>query len=169
MEKKMETTIMGYIGTTIRIHSFIPSSPKESKLQYRLQNRRSQIYHCGSMFLWILAPANSTILLRAVPGGDLSPLAMSKVRSSGVQDSHINTCGEPPKSTGISRLKTCGNFRKQGDPNIDPINCASNYEGCQNNTPNFGRPSCQGKLKKLLCQRLRDLHLQHPKSLQTHL
>ena len=25
MEKKMETTIMGYIGTTIRIHSFIPS------------------------------------------------------------------------------------------------------------------------------------------------
>ena len=24
MEKKMETTIMGYIGTTIRIHSFIP-------------------------------------------------------------------------------------------------------------------------------------------------
>ena len=24
----METTIMGYIGTTRRIHSFIPSSPK---------------------------------------------------------------------------------------------------------------------------------------------
>ena len=28
MEKNMETTIMGYIGTTIRIHSFIPSKPK---------------------------------------------------------------------------------------------------------------------------------------------
>ena len=27
MEKKMETTTMGYIGTTIRIHSFIPSPP----------------------------------------------------------------------------------------------------------------------------------------------
>ena len=25
IEKQMETTIMGYIGTTIRIHSFIPS------------------------------------------------------------------------------------------------------------------------------------------------
>ena len=25
MEKKMETTALGYIGTTIRIHSFIPS------------------------------------------------------------------------------------------------------------------------------------------------
>ena len=25
MEKNMETAIMGYIGTTIRIHSFIPS------------------------------------------------------------------------------------------------------------------------------------------------
>ena len=24
MEKKMETTIMGHIGTTIRVHSFIP-------------------------------------------------------------------------------------------------------------------------------------------------
>ena len=30
MEKNMETTIMGYIGTTIRIHSFIPSQPKVS-------------------------------------------------------------------------------------------------------------------------------------------
>ena len=27
MEKKMETTIMGHIGTTIMIHSFIPSYP----------------------------------------------------------------------------------------------------------------------------------------------
>ena len=24
-EKKMETTVMGYIGATVRIHSFIPS------------------------------------------------------------------------------------------------------------------------------------------------
>ena len=30
MEKKMETTIMGSIGTNIRIHSFIPSYPKVS-------------------------------------------------------------------------------------------------------------------------------------------
>ena len=28
MEKKMETTMMEYIGTTMRIHSFIPSLPK---------------------------------------------------------------------------------------------------------------------------------------------
>ena len=28
MEKTMETTMMGYIGTTVRIHSFIPSQPK---------------------------------------------------------------------------------------------------------------------------------------------
>ena len=28
MEKTMEATIMGYLGTTIRIHSFIPSYPK---------------------------------------------------------------------------------------------------------------------------------------------
>ena len=28
MKKKMESTIMRYIGTTIRIHSFSPSSPK---------------------------------------------------------------------------------------------------------------------------------------------
>ena len=28
MEKKMETTMMGYVGTTIRIHSFFPSQPK---------------------------------------------------------------------------------------------------------------------------------------------
>ena len=30
MERKMETTIMGFIGTmtTMRIHSFIPSQPK---------------------------------------------------------------------------------------------------------------------------------------------
>ena len=32
MEKKMETTIMGYKGTTIRIHSFIPSYSKTSTL-----------------------------------------------------------------------------------------------------------------------------------------
>ena len=25
MEKKMETTIMGYVGITMRVHSFIPS------------------------------------------------------------------------------------------------------------------------------------------------
>ena len=30
MEKRTETTIMGYIGITIRIHSFIPSQPKAS-------------------------------------------------------------------------------------------------------------------------------------------
>ena len=30
MEKKMETTTMGYIGTTIRIHSFMLSQPKAS-------------------------------------------------------------------------------------------------------------------------------------------
>ena len=30
MEKRMETTIMGYIGTTVRIYSFIASSPKAS-------------------------------------------------------------------------------------------------------------------------------------------
>ena len=28
MEKKMETTTLGCIGTTIRIHSFMPSQPK---------------------------------------------------------------------------------------------------------------------------------------------
>ena len=27
MEKNMETTIIGYIGTTMRTHSFIPSCP----------------------------------------------------------------------------------------------------------------------------------------------
>ena len=30
MEKKLETTRMGYMGTTVRIHSFIPSQPKVS-------------------------------------------------------------------------------------------------------------------------------------------
>ena len=30
MEKKMETTILGYRGTTLRIHSWIPSSSKVS-------------------------------------------------------------------------------------------------------------------------------------------
>ena len=30
MEKKMESTIMGYIGTTISIHSCIPSQPTAS-------------------------------------------------------------------------------------------------------------------------------------------
>ena len=33
MEKKMDTTIMGYIGTIIRIHSFIPSQTKASKVE----------------------------------------------------------------------------------------------------------------------------------------
>ena len=28
--KRMETTVMGYVGTTRRIHSFIPSYPKAS-------------------------------------------------------------------------------------------------------------------------------------------
>ena len=28
MEKEMETSIMGYIGTTVSVHSFIPSYPK---------------------------------------------------------------------------------------------------------------------------------------------
>ena len=28
MEKNMETTMMGHIGTTLRIHSFIASEPK---------------------------------------------------------------------------------------------------------------------------------------------
>ena len=31
MGKDMDTTMMGYIGTTIRIHSFIPSGPQVSK------------------------------------------------------------------------------------------------------------------------------------------
>ena len=31
MGQKMETTIMGYIGTTTWIHSFIPSYPKVSR------------------------------------------------------------------------------------------------------------------------------------------
>ena len=30
MEKNLESTIMGYIGTTLRIHSFIPSRPTAS-------------------------------------------------------------------------------------------------------------------------------------------
>ena len=30
MEKKLENTVMGYTGTTVRIHSFIPSSPEGS-------------------------------------------------------------------------------------------------------------------------------------------
>ena len=30
MDKNMETTILGYTGITIRIHSFIPSKPKVS-------------------------------------------------------------------------------------------------------------------------------------------
>ena len=29
----METTIMGYIGTTISIHSYVPSSPKASRAE----------------------------------------------------------------------------------------------------------------------------------------
>ena len=29
---EMETTIMGFIGTTVRIHSFIPSYPKVSNV-----------------------------------------------------------------------------------------------------------------------------------------
>ena len=33
MEKKMETTIMGYMGTTIRIHSFIPFNPSEASFE----------------------------------------------------------------------------------------------------------------------------------------
>ena len=33
MEKTMETTTMGYIGTTLRIHSFIPSYPKVSSMR----------------------------------------------------------------------------------------------------------------------------------------
>ena len=32
MEKKLETIIMGDMGTTTRIHSFIPSQPKASFL-----------------------------------------------------------------------------------------------------------------------------------------
>ena len=39
MEKNMETTIMGYIGTTVRIQTFIPRYPKVSKAKgfYRVQ------------------------------------------------------------------------------------------------------------------------------------
>ena len=33
MERKMDTTIVGYIGTTLRIYSFIPSYPKASPPQ----------------------------------------------------------------------------------------------------------------------------------------
>ena len=36
MEKKMETIIMGYRGTTIRMHSFIPSQPKISCWQWKM-------------------------------------------------------------------------------------------------------------------------------------
>ena len=35
MDKKMETTIIGYAGTTIRIHSFLPSSPPKASLRFR--------------------------------------------------------------------------------------------------------------------------------------
>ena len=38
MEKKMETTIMGYVGTSIRIQSFIPGQPKvSSRFGFRVQ------------------------------------------------------------------------------------------------------------------------------------
>ena len=50
MEKNMETTIMGYIGSTKRIHSFIPSSqevrntlPKSKKFGPHVGGRKS----CG--------------------------------------------------------------------------------------------------------------------------
>ena len=42
MEKKMETTIMGFIGTTIGIHSFTPSYPKASLRHHVLQDNRSK-------------------------------------------------------------------------------------------------------------------------------
>ena len=34
MTKKMETIKMGYIGTTMKVHSFIPSLPKASYWGY---------------------------------------------------------------------------------------------------------------------------------------
>ena len=39
MEKKMETTILGYIGTTSKAHSFIPSEPKVRLKELELHNR----------------------------------------------------------------------------------------------------------------------------------
>ena len=38
MEKNMETTTMGYIRTTVRIHSLIPSYPKVRFVQLLLRN-----------------------------------------------------------------------------------------------------------------------------------
>ena len=40
MERKMETTRMGYRGTTLRIHSFIPNLLAKSKLTLGLQKPR---------------------------------------------------------------------------------------------------------------------------------
>ena len=43
MEKNMETTIiMGYLGTTMRMHSFIPSYPKVSLSCMGCPRRRLQ-------------------------------------------------------------------------------------------------------------------------------
>ena len=38
MDKTMETTMMGYIKTTIRIHSFIPSCPMGKFFRHELEH-----------------------------------------------------------------------------------------------------------------------------------
>ena len=57
-EEKTETTIMDCIGTTVRIHSFIPSEPKVS-LKLNLQHTSPDqiaasklVYHSSFHFLF---------------------------------------------------------------------------------------------------------------------
>ena len=55
MEKKMETTMTGCVGTTIRIHSFIPSKPKERFLLGNLApaNLHMTIYPYVNIYIYI--------------------------------------------------------------------------------------------------------------------
>ena len=55
MEKKMETTMTGCVGTTTRIHSFIPSKPKERFLLGNLApaNLHMTIYPHVRIYIYI--------------------------------------------------------------------------------------------------------------------
>ena len=74
MVKEMEATIIGYIGTTIRLHSFIPSYPQlRLELGFRVQGLRGRVGQRRELAGWGVGGSMTNLLFTKEWGDGLNP------------------------------------------------------------------------------------------------
>ena len=69
MDKNMETTILGFIGTTIRIQSFIASSPRVSQKHVSSTLLSSELFSPKLNMFWEAFPGVSLTKKLSIPTG----------------------------------------------------------------------------------------------------